>query len=108
MKMPTTFTVMESATASRKLLPRDFMARWDEKSFSAARPEKFPSGKKVSISTFALGQTRNAAMNQVRTVPTMMMNGERNMLLAEVPLLIGGTLPDPALPAPDRPDRDRP
>ena len=98
MKIPTTLTVMDRATASRKLLPRDFMARWEENSLSAARPEKLPSGKNVWIRTLALGQTRKAAMNQVRTTPTIRTNGERSMLRTLLPverpaLLTGAPLP---------------
>src|SRR5215217_7970072 len=94
---------MDNATASRKLFPRAFMARWEEKSFSAARPEKLPSGKNVAIRIFTLGHTRNAAMNQVRTTPTTRTKGERAMLRTGVPLM--AAVP-PGLPAP-APDRSQ-
>src|SRR6478735_5160038 len=89
MKMPTALTVMERATARRKLLPNAFMARCEENSFSAARPEKLPSGKKVAIRMLTLGHTRNAAMNQVRTTPTTRTKGERAMVRTVVVLTAG-------------------
>src|SRR5215207_8599808 len=99
MKIPTRFTVMDRATASRKLFPRAFMARWEENSFSAARPEKLPSGKNVAIRIFTLGHTRNAAMNQVSRAPTTRTNGERTMLRAVDPLM---AVVPPGPPAPRR------
>src|SRR5215218_10037442 len=99
MKSPTRFTVMDKATASRKLFPRAFMARWEENSFSAARPEKLPSGKNVSIRMLTLGHTRNAAMNQVSRAATTRTNGEWAMPRTEAPLM---AVAPPGPPAPRR------